>query len=231
MDRNAAAGPGRLVLFIGALMMAAPAAAADDSQLWVGGSVTAKLSNKWRASEELTTRFSDDRRGLYEIESNTLLGYSIGPGVALWAGYTHNPQYSEGDFTIMEHRAREQVTFDNFATLGQGKFNGRVRMEQRWREGVDGRGWRVRPWLKYSLPVHKGSKTALVLSTEFFFNVNRTEFQRTRGLDRVRSLVGISTPLAKNIMLEAGYLNQHTFVRRGPDNDDHVASIAMSLSL
>lgn len=226
-----AAGPRRLALLCAALAMAAPAAAADDSQLWTGGSVTVKLSDKWRFSEELTARFSDRRNGLYEIERNSLLGYSIGHGVTLWAGYTHDPQYAAGDFTIMEHRAREQVTFDNFAMLGRGKFNGRIRLEQRWRDGLGRTAWRVRPWLKYTLPFRRGGKTALVLSTEPFFNLNRVSFQQTRGLDRVRSLVGISTPLAKNLTVEAGYLNQHIFVRGGVDKDDHVASIAMSLSL
>jgi hypothetical protein len=211
--------------------MAAPAAAADDSQLWTGGSVTVKLSDKWRFSEELTARFSNQRNGLYEIESNSLLGYSIGHGVTLWAGYTHDPQYAAGDFTIMEHRAREQLTFDNFATVAGGRFSGRIRLEQRWREGMDGTGWRVRPWLKYSLPLHKGGKTALVLSTEPFVNLGTTSFQRSRGLDRVRSFIGIATPLAKNLMLEGGYLNQHLFVHGGPDSDDHVASAALNLSL
>lgn len=222
---------GRLALLAAALAIAAPAAAADDSQLWTGGSVTVKLSDRWRLSEEVTARFSGDRNGLYEIESNTLLGYRVGKGVTLWAGYTHDPNYSGGDFTVMEHRAREQVTFDNFARLGSGKLNGRVRMEQRWREGLDGAGWRVRPWLKYTLPFRKSGKTALVLSTEPFLNLNRNSFQRSRGLDRVRSFIGISTPLTKNVTAEAGYLNQHVFVRHGPDNDDHVASISMSLAL
>lgn len=221
----------RLVLLASGIALATPAAASDDSQLWTGGMVTVKLSDKWRVSEELTARFSDQRNGLYEIESNTLLGYRLGKGVTLWAGYTHDPQYAGGDFTVMEHRAREQVTFDGFARLGGGRFNGRIRLEQRWREGLDGTGWRVRPYLKYTLPFHAGGKTALVLSAEPFFNLNRTAFQRADGLDRVRSFIGISTPLAKNLTAEAGYLNQHTFVRGGPDTDDHVASVSMSLSL
>ena len=225
------AGLRRLALLCAALAIAAPAAAADDSQLWTGGSVTVKLSDKWRFSEELTARFSNQRNGLYEIESNSLLGYSIGHGVTLWAGYTHDPQYAAGDFRIMEHRAREQLTFDNFATVAGGRFSGRIRLEQRWREGMDGTGWRVRPWLKYSLPLHKGGKTALVLSTEPFVNLGTTSFQRSRGLDRVRSFIGIATPLAKNLMLEGGYLNQHLFAHDGPDSDDHVASVALNLSL
>jgi hypothetical protein len=31
--------------------------------------------------------------------------------------------------------------------------------------------------------------------------------------------------------LEGGYLNQHTFVRGRPGNDDHIASVALNLSL
>jgi hypothetical protein len=221
----------RVAQLIAALAIASPALAAEDSQLWTTGSVTVKLPDNWRLSEEVTTRFSDHRNGLYEIEANTLLGYTVAQGVTLWAGYTHDPQYAAGDFTVMEQRAREQVTFDNLAQLGLGKLNGRIRVEQRWRDGVDGTGWRVRPYVKYTLPFHKGGRTAVVLSTEPFFNLSTTPFQRTSGLDRVRTLVGIATPLTRNIVAEFGYLNQHTFVRDGPDNDDHVASMSLNLAL
>ena len=214
-----------------ALGVAAPASAGDDNQLWTTASATVKLSERWRLSEDITARFSDDRNGLYEIESNTLIGYKLNKVVTLWAGYTHDPQYASGDFTVMERRAREQVTFENFAQIGTGKLTGRIRVEQRWRKGFDGTGWRVRPYLKYSLPLRRGGRTALVLSTEPFINFNRTAFARTRGLDRVRSLVGVSTPINKIISVELGYLNQHTFVRDGPDNDDHVASLSLSLAL
>jgi hypothetical protein len=207
----------------------APALAASDSQLWTNASVTVKLSDKWRLSQEITGRFSDNRNGLYEIESNTLLGYRLNKVVTVWAGYTHDPQYSGGDFTVMEHRAREQVTFDGFARIGQGKLNGRVRFEQRWREGVDGTGWRLRPYLKYSLPIV--GKTALNLSTEPFFNLNTNTFQRKSGLDRVRNLITISTPVSKTLTLEGGYMNQHGFVSGGPDTSDNIAYLNLALSL
>ena len=213
-----------------AFAAAAPAAAADDSQLWAGGIVTAKLSDHWRLSEEITARFSDHRNGLYEIESNTLVGYRLNKVVTLWAGYTHDPQYSAGDFSVMEHRVREQVTFDNFAGLGPGRLSGRVRFEQRWRNGIDGTGWRVRPFVRYASPLHKGGRTAFVLSTEPFIDLNTTAFQRTSGLERTRTFVGISTPLANKLTADVGYLNQHTFVRHGADTDDHVASVSLSLA-
>jgi hypothetical protein len=200
-----------------------PAFARSDEQLWTTASASVKLSDHWRISQEFVARFSDNRNGLYEIESNTLLGYRLGKAVTIWAGYTHNPQYSAGDFTVMEHRAREQVTFDNVAKLGPGKLSARIRLEQRWREHIDG------PYVKFSMPLQ--GKTALNLSSELFFNLNTTSFQRRTGLDRVRNLVTVSTPLAKNLNGELGYMNQHGFVRGGEDTSDHIAYFAVSLSL
>lgn len=211
-----------------ALAAATPAWAADDSQLWTNATAVVKLSDRWRISEDLTLRFSDKKNGLYEIESNTLIGYRINKIVTVWAGYTHDPQYSAGDLTTTEHRAREQATFDNFVKLGPGKLSGRLRLEQRWRDGVSGTGWRLRPFIKYSLPLHKGGRTSFVVSTEPFFNLSTTTFQRSHGLDRARTFVGISTPLAKNMSAEIGYLNQHTFVTAGPDSNDHIASVSLS---
>ena len=212
-------------------VVATLAAARSDEQVWGNAQATVKLGDKWRLSQEFTGRFSDNRNGLYEIESNTLLGYRLSKVTTLWAGYTHDPQYAGGldDFAVMEHRAREQVTFDGFAKLGGGKLNGRVRLEQRWRDHVDGTGWRVRPYLKYSLPV--AGKTALNFSSEPFFNLNTTPFQGRTGLDRVRNLVTVSTPLTKNVSGEAGYMNQHGFVRGGPDTSDNIAYFGVSLNL
>jgi hypothetical protein len=214
-----------------AAVLTTPAQAREDSQIWGSANVNVKLSDKWRFQQELTTRFSDNRDGLYEVESVTMLGYRVAKDVTLAAGYVHNPQYAGGDFTVMEHRAREQVTFDNVARIGAGKLSARMRMEQRWREHVDGTGWRMRPYVKFSLPLAKGSKTSLVLSSETFVNLNTTPFQKQDGLDRMRNFIGINTPITKQVSAEFGYLNQHGFVRGGEDTSDHVASLSLSLSL
>jgi len=209
---------------------ATPAVAVkSDSQLWTTGSATVKLADRWRLSEEVTVRFSNKRGGLYELESNTLLGYRLTKTVSLWAGYTHDPQYAGGDFKIMEQRAREQVTFDSFARLGPGKLSGRLRFEQRWRSGIEATGWRLRPYLKYAVPL--GGKVALNLSSEPFIDLNTTAFQQKPGLDRVRNLVTLSTPLSKRLSIEGGYMNQHGFVRGGPDTSDNIAYFALSMNL
>ncbi|WP_114228960.1 MULTISPECIES: DUF2490 domain-containing protein [Sphingomonas] len=209
-----------------AVALPATAHATTDSQAWTTASVNVKLNSKWRLSEELTFRFSDNRNGLYEIENNTLLGYALSPTVTLAAGYTHDPQYSAGNFTILERRAREQVTVDKLATLGKGSFTGRLRAEQRWRDGLSGTGWRLRPFLRYSVPV--AGKVKLVLSDEPFINLSTTSFQKQKGFERMRNFAGLSIPLSSKLSLEAGYLNQYFFNRNRPDESDHVASLTLS---
>lgn len=225
----------RTVLAIGmgaiAAAVPAPALAREDEQLWTTANVNVKLGDKWRLQQELVTRFSDNRNGLYEVESSTLLGYRLATNVTLAGGYVHDPQYSGGDFTAMEHRFREQVTFDNLAKVGPGRLSARMRFEQRWRDHIDGTGWRMRPYIKYSVPLGGGSKTSLTLSNETFINLNRAPFQGQGGLDRMRNLIAINTPLTKTLSAEVGYLNQHGFVRHGEDTSDNVLSISLNLSL
>ena len=202
--------------------------ARDDGQLWTGGAATVNLGDRWRLTGEVIARFSDNRGGLYEIEAPTLLNFRLAKDVSLAAGYVHNPQFTDGDVTTVERRAREQITVDNIARVAGGKLSARLRLEQGWRDNVDGTGWRVRPYLKYSLPLQ--GKTSLVLSNETFLNLNTTAFQGQDGLDRMRNLIAINTPLAKDVTIEAGYLNQYGFVRGGEDNRDHIASISVSAS-
>jgi hypothetical protein len=204
--------------------------ASEDEQLWTTANATVKLGDHWRLSQEIVARFSDDRQGLYEIESNTLVGYKLSKVVTIWAGYTHDPQYAGGDFTVMEHRGRQQVTFDNIAKIGRVSISARMRMEERWREGVDGTAWRLRPYVKLVMPFQEGGKTALILSHESFFDLNKTNFQRVQGEERMRNLIAITTPVAKNVNAEIGYLHQHGFRRHADDSNDHVASFALSFS-
>ena len=203
---------------------------ADDFQQWVQLGAKVELSDRIVLSDEIVARFSDDRGGLYEIENSLLLGYRLSDKVTAWAGYVHNPNYAAGDFTVMERRAREQITVDNFAKFGGAFLSARLRLEQRWRDGVDGTAWRARPYVKLGVPLGGKSAPTLNLTAEPFVNLNNTAFQGVDGLERLRSAASLSFPVSKAVKLEAGYLNQHRFVRGGPDTDDHALTVSLGLS-
>ena len=215
-----------LLLAVPALLVASPALAGEDTQYWQSLGVTVNLGGNFSLSDELVVR-SGDARGLYEIENAILLGYKPVKNVTVAAGYVHNPTYSHSNFVVMEHRLRQQVTVDNLARLGPARVSARLRLEQRWRDGgVTGTAWRLRPYLKASMPFI--GKTSLNLSHESFVNLTTTTFQKVDGYDRMRNAVTVAVPVNKAIKIEAGYLNQLGIVRGGPDNMDHVATIGLS---
>lgn len=220
----------KLLPVLAAVLVPAVAHATEDEQLWTTASATVKLSDKWRFSQEVVARFSNDRDGLYEVEMNSLIGYKVADKVTVWAGYTHDPNYNAGHFSVMEHRGRQQVTFDNIVKIGPGKLSARLRLEERWREGIDGTAWRLRPYVKYVVPFHEGGKTALVLSHESFIDLNTTNFQRVQGEERMRNLIAITTPIAKNVNAEIGYLHQHGFRPGADDSNDNVASFSLGFN-
>ena len=222
--------PRILAPFLLCAALPSPALAQDDFQQWLAASAKVDLSDKLILHDEIVARFSDDRGGLYEIENALLLGYKLSDKVTAWAGYVHDPNYNAGDFTVMERRAREQVTVDNFAKLGTASLSARLRLEQRWRDGIDGTGWRVRPYAKLAVPLGGKSAPVLNLTAEPFINLNNTSFQTVDGLERLRSAVSLSFPVSKQVKIEAGYLNQHRFIRGGPDTDDHALTAALQLS-
>ncbi|MEQ1498049.1 MAG: DUF2490 domain-containing protein [Novosphingobium sp.] len=214
------------LLFAAACGFAAPAFA-DDTQYWQTVTVTVALPDDFKVQNEAVFR-SSDAKGFYELENSLSLGKKINKVTTLWLGYTFDPQYNHGTFTRREHRFRQQISFDGFAKAGKVKFSARLRLEERWREGLSGTGWRLRPQVKASMPLT--GKATISVASEQFINLNNTVFQTTDGLDRMRNSISIGVPLGKRVNLDFGYLNQHGFVPSAADTDDHVLTLGLSAS-
>ncbi|MFM5917237.1 MAG: DUF2490 domain-containing protein [Novosphingobium sp.] len=204
--------------------LAAPACA-SDTQYWQTLNASVALPDNFRISNETVLRESD-AKGFYEIENNVMVGKKVNRVVTLWLGYTFNPQYSHGTFTRREHRFRQQVSFDNFAVVGKVKFSGRLRLEERWREGLPGTAWRLRPQVRATMPLV--GKTTLSLTNEDFIDLNNTGFQTVDGLERMRNAIYVTVPLSKKVSIDFGYLNQHGFVPNGKDTSDNVLTTGLS---
>ena len=214
------------VLFAMACAAATPAMA-DDTQYWQTVTVNVALPDSFKLQNEVVLR-SSDARGFYQFQNTLMAGKKVSKVTTLWLGYTFTTLYDHGTFTSREHRFRQQVNFDGFAVAGKVKFSSRVRLEQRWREGRTGTGWRLRPQIKASTPL--AGKTTISVASEAIINLNNTGFQTKDGVDRLRTSVSIGVPLTKAVSMDFGYLNQHTFVNAAPDTDDHVLTLGLSAS-
>ena len=214
-----------LLQLVPALAIAAPATAREDTQYWQNVTVNVALPSNFKIQNETVLRTSDTR-GFYEVENNVMLGKKLNKVVTVWLGYTFDPQYSHGTFIRREHRLRQQVNFDGFAMIGKVRLSGRVRLEERWREGLPGTAYRLRPQIRASVPI--AGKTTLSVSSEPFFDLNTTGFQTVDDLERIRNAVFISVPVGKKFSVDFGYLNQHSFVPNGPDNSVNVLTAGIT---
>jgi len=216
----------RLLAFAATIGLATPAAA-SDTQYWQTLNVSVALPDNFKISNETVLR-SSDVKGFYEVENNFMVGKKLNKVVTVWLGYTFDPQYNHGTFRFHEHRIRQQVNFESFAVVGKVKFSGRLRMEERWREGQTGTAWRLRPQIKAVMPI--AGKVTLTLSNEDFIDLNNSSFQTVDGLERMRNAVFVTVPVSKKINIDFGYLNQHGFVPNGHDTSDNVLTAGLSAS-
>jgi hypothetical protein len=193
---------------IGAVLLATlPSIAhADDGQVWITAGARGPVAGRVELGVETIERFGrDGEGGLYESENNAMLGYRF-DHATLAAGYVRDIVYHGGSAAI-EQRARQDLTFDRIAAIGPVRIGARMRVEERWRDGLGGTGVRLRPFVRLMLPV--AGKLNLLASHESFVNMGGGAGQRG-GYDRARDFLGLGVPLTKGVGLEVGYLNQWT---------------------
>ncbi|HEX7848483.1 MAG TPA: DUF2490 domain-containing protein [Sphingomonas sp.] len=187
------------------LLAALPSIAhADDGQVWITGIARGPVAGRVELGVETIERFGrDGDGGLYESENIAMLGYHF-DHATLAAGYVRDIVYHGGGAAI-EQRARQDLSFDHIAAIGPVRIDARMRVEERWRDGLGGTGVRLRPFVRLVLPLR--GKLNLLASHESFVNLGGGAGQRG-GYDRARDFLGLGVPLTKRVGVEFGYLDQ-----------------------
>ena len=206
-------------------LAATPALAEDDLHLWQTLTVNHEISSKVRATADITIR-SRENRAAYDIENSAMVGYRLNRHVTVWAGFVFDPTFIQSPVRVNEMRLRQQVSFDNVAHIGKVSLGGRVRLEYRWRSGISGTAWRLRPQFKLSLPLR--GKASLSFTHEDFLDLDTSSFQPVRGLERMRNAVSVTLPLGRKLGLDVGYLNQQVYFTNKPRNVDHVFTTGLT---
>jgi len=203
-------------------------ARADSARTWVSVNLQAGVAGPLRVQSETIVR-STLQPGIYDVEQGTSLGYRFDKTFTYWIGYVYSPVHVVGHPLVRERRLRQQVNVARIATLGPVRLSGRARLETRWQEQAGGSSaWRLRPQVRATLPLR--GRLAINLSNETFLNLTTNQFQRAAGIERMRTGLTLSIPVVRNIGFDAGYVEQHVFVRAGPDIDDHIGFVGFSAS-
>lgn len=202
--------------------LASPACAnEDDFNIWLGQFATINATDDVYIRVEAQERFTNDADRLGQLLLRSLVGYRINKDVNIGAGYADVLTDPVGPAQLNEHRFYQELNVRLLSTEGGVTLDSRTRLEQRTFEEREDISWRLRNFVQLRVPVSETNK--LVAYTELFFDLNETGVQRG-GLSIWRNFVGVSIPLAKNIEVVPGYLNQHVF-RDGQDRSDHTANV------
>ena len=217
----------RLTLAALAVLASTPAhAAEDDANIWLGQFATINASDKVYVRLEAQERFTNDAERLGQLLLRSLVGYRIDKNVNIGVGYAYVRTDPVGPALLNEHRYYQELNVRLLSTEGGVTLDSRTRLEQRTFEEREDTSWRLRQFVQLRVPISDDNK--LVAYTEPFVDLNQTGVQRG-GVSIWRNFVGVSVPLAKNIEVVPGYLNQHVF-RDGQDRSDHTANVNLFMT-
>ena len=209
-----------------ALTALTPARAAEhDLNAWAAVTASIDVGKKGVIWLEAQTRFTDDASRLGQLLLRPAIGYKVDGLTTVFLGYAYVRTDPVGLGLSKEHRAFQQLSFRLAGDENGVTLTGRTRLEQRFREDMDGTGVRLRQQLRLTAPIE--GKARAVVWTEPFIGLNRTAWGQEPGVNVWRNFFGVSLPVGAGLSLEPGYLNQY-FVRNGRDRVDHIASVTFN---
>ncbi|AMK77041.1 MULTISPECIES: DUF2490 domain-containing protein [Methylomonas] len=168
----------------------------------------------WQILEQ--TRQRDDSSNGFRFSENLLfgqLGYSINQNASVWVGYVHDWIHPLDKLAYQENRPYEDFLWNS--SLGDLKFTGRLRLEQRIRQDTGDVGVRARELVQVNYPlrfIHKD--LSAYVGDEVMEYVNDNTFGRT-GFTENRALAGVGFQFTKQLGADLGYLGQYVQSKTG----------------
>lgn len=214
-------------LLLAALLLAAPAAANDDVQLWTTALAQGPVAGNLVLWLEGQPRFTDDAGRLGQLIIRPGVGLKLAPDTFVHAGYHFQRNTPLGGTATSEHRFWQQavvplVRNDRLLLLT------RTRLEQRTFEGAEDLGWRLR--VQARAQFNPRGTLRPVISSETFVALNSTDWGARAGFDQQRTFAGLGVAIGPRLLLEGGYMNQ-LIARPGPDRMNHVANVTLFIRL
>jgi hypothetical protein len=199
-------------------------AAAEENRLegWFDGSVKAEIGAKSYVEFQTQQRERSSSNPTGDSHIYRLwLGRKFGK--ATLSGGLHRSK--EG--TTRETRLIEQASYP----LGLGSLKGRTRLEQRFVDGAEKTGWRLRQRVGVAVPL-TDSEDGWELSgnAEGFLTLRATSRGGQTGLTGLRTFIGFERSFGR-VDLSIGYTRQQTIRRDAPDRVGHAPTLGLTLNL
>ena len=147
--------PGLAIAALLALAASPAASAEQDAQLWTTVIANGPVAGDLAAWIEVQTRFGEDASRLRQSNLRVALGYRTSEALTLYGGYALVTSHRRSGPDLTEHRLWQQASYALVAS-GAVRVAGRTRLEQRFVEGSNEVGWRLRQQVRLAVPLTSG---------------------------------------------------------------------------
>jgi hypothetical protein len=212
------------------LLVATESHATDnDFQFWPSGRINHAINKDWSISFTARGRFDEDASHSKDYLLRPYLSWTIVDDVpfvdslTVMAGYDYLHSFDGRD----EHRAWQAA--HHAVEHERLRLVHRVRLDERFIEGVDPTIFRFRYRLSTSHPF-RGSKWYGFASDEIFANLNDDDEGPVDGFEQNRLRLGVGRHFFGRLRVEGGYEFHYAKRRSNPNEFRHVAFLEFSLS-
>lgn len=204
-----------LILVLCAVTTGARAEAEAENQLYTLAFGNWNFVRNWSASMQVENRLTLGSSG-----SDTTI---YKPGVYYW--FSPTLEFGVGyKFIDNDGPEDEQDLWQELFHTKQYKsisFMQQFRLEERFKDDVDGTVYRFRYLAHWSIPLSDRNYLAVQNATRF--NLNDQGVGPVKGFEQNRLYFGYGWHVGKNWRIEAGYMWRYQRERSGPDSSDNIA--------
>lgn len=214
----------RSILLASVALAAIPstAYASDDAaELWLNPSVEVGLDDDTAFELETAQRFRSESDG--RIDTYFFRGW-VKQDLADNATLAGAIEYRINDGGSNEVRTIQQLS------TSHGILKTRLRLEQRFVDGADRMGLRLRPRLGVGFDLTEDGRWSAGADAELFWVLRGNNVGSDTGITGLRTTVGVEYEVDDNLTLGLSYLRQQDFEDGGPDEIGHAPHIAIEYS-
>lgn len=209
-------------ILVGGALLASPAIASDEAfEFWLNPSVETSIDEDTAFELETAQRFRSEADG--RVDTYFVRGWlkqDLAENVTL-AGAL---EYRINDGGSNETRTMQQLS------TSHGIIKTRLRLEQRFVEGADRMGLRLRPRIGVGFDLTDDGRWSAGADAELFWTLRGNNVGSDTGITGLRTTVGVDYELSENLSVGVSYLRQHDFEDNGPDEIGHAPLISLGYS-
>lgn len=202
----------------GLCLVATPALANDDTQLWHYSILTAPVGADGRVTLEISPRTREGAVGNEQINNRATYDHRLNDTVTIGGGAAFIAAVGPNEF-----RPHQQLT------LTAGPFQARTRVEQRFFNGADRMALRLRQRLQVTAPLARG--TSINGSAEVLYNARTQTVGAAKGVDSWRARIGVQHSVSKTLEVGAAYLLILSPRGEREDQWSHVPQVSLTWRL